>query len=104
MTDDLQLTCTDCGRKFSYSREDQAFFTERGYSEPKRCKDCRLSKKIKTEQGGGVYRPSEFQETAVTCARCGKQTTVPFEPRGDRPVYCRDCYDARKGVSRKSGR
>jgi hypothetical protein len=22
---------------------------------------------------------------------------VPFEPRGDRPVYCRDCYSSRKG-------
>jgi len=22
---------------------------------------------------------------------------VPFEPRGDRPVFCRDCYQARKG-------
>ncbi|MBC7324707.1 MAG: zinc-binding protein, partial [Moorella sp. (in: Bacteria)] len=21
-------------------------------------------------------------------------TEVPFEPRGDRPVYCRDCYSS----------
>jgi CxxC-x17-CxxC domain-containing protein len=28
----------------------------------------------------------------VVCAACGKQTEVPFEPRGGRPVYCRDCY------------
>ncbi len=28
----------------------------------------------------------------VTCSACGKSTEVPFEPRGDRPVYCSDCY------------
>jgi len=28
----------------------------------------------------------------VVCAECGKDTEVPFEPRGDRPVYCSDCY------------
>jgi CxxC-x17-CxxC domain-containing protein len=28
----------------------------------------------------------------VICAECGNDTEVPFEPRGDRPVYCRDCY------------
>jgi CxxC-x17-CxxC domain-containing protein len=28
----------------------------------------------------------------VTCADCGAETTVPFEPREGRPVYCRDCY------------
>lgn len=34
----------------------------------------------------------------VKCAKCGKQTQVPFKPSGDRPVYCRDCYmEQRKG-------
>ncbi|HET8843927.1 MAG TPA: CxxC-x17-CxxC domain-containing protein, partial [Ktedonobacteraceae bacterium] len=29
-----------------------------------------------------------------TCASCGAETTVPFQPREDRPVYCRECYQA----------
>ena len=29
----------------------------------------------------------------VTCSSCGQPTKVPFQPRGDRPVYCRDCFD-----------
>lgn len=34
----------------------------------------------------------------VKCAKCGKQTQVPFKPSGDRPVYCRDCYmEQRRG-------
>ncbi|MDO8551508.1 MAG: hypothetical protein Q7S03_02405 [bacterium] len=28
----------------------------------------------------------------VKCSDCGKATQVPFNPTGDRPVYCRDCY------------
>jgi ATP-dependent RNA helicase DeaD len=28
----------------------------------------------------------------VTCAACGQETTVPFVPRTDRPLYCRDCF------------
>lgn len=31
----------------------------------------------------------------VTCATCGRETTVPFIPSGDRPVFCRDCYRPR---------
>ena len=28
----------------------------------------------------------------AVCSRCGKATEVPFLPRGDKPVYCRECY------------
>ncbi|HEX3662742.1 MAG TPA: CxxC-x17-CxxC domain-containing protein [Acidobacteriaceae bacterium] len=100
MAGDLQLTCSDCGREFTFTSEDQAFFQERGYSAPKRCKNCRQARK--NEQGGGGggggggYQ-RESRGTAVICSGCGQQTTVPFEPRGDRPVYCRDCYQAQKG-------
>lgn len=32
----------------------------------------------------------------VTCSECGKETEVPFQPDGERPVYCRDCYQKHK--------
>ena len=94
MTEDLQMTCSDCGQEFTFSREDQAFFQDRGYSIPKRCRACRQAKKNE-QGGGGGFHPSQSQGTTVTCSACGKQTTVPFEPRGDRPVYCQDCYRGR---------
>ena len=28
----------------------------------------------------------------ATCADCGKECEVPFQPTEGRPVYCRDCY------------
>jgi CxxC-x17-CxxC domain-containing protein len=29
----------------------------------------------------------------TVCWNCGKKTKVPFEPDGERPVYCEDCLD-----------
>ncbi|HMD21510.1 MAG TPA: CxxC-x17-CxxC domain-containing protein [Alloacidobacterium sp.] len=107
MTGDLQLTCSDCGQDFTFTAADQAFFRERGYSAPKRCKACRQAKKNDHQGGGGGgysgggggggYRANATQGTAVVCAGCGQQTTVPFEPRGDRPVFCKACYQAQSG-------
>jgi len=31
------------------------------------------------------------------CAECGRNCEVPFKPRDDRPVYCRDCFSKRQG-------
>jgi CxxC-x17-CxxC domain-containing protein len=48
--------------------------------------------------GGGPRRPMRERGSsprpgfAVTCSRCGAETTVPFKPAPGRPVYCRDCY------------
>jgi len=32
----------------------------------------------------------------AVCSQCGKTAQVPFQPTADRPVYCQDCYRARK--------
>ena len=98
MAADQELTCSDCGQTFTFTSEDQDFFRERGYSTPKRCKNCRQAKKNEQANGGGGggYQRSESRGTSVICSGCGQQTTVPFEPRGDRPVYCQNCFNARK--------
>ncbi|MCG2718866.1 MAG: hypothetical protein L6408_08565 [Nanoarchaeota archaeon] len=36
-------------------------------------------------------RPPREMHKAM-CADCGKECEVPFKPSGDRPVYCRECY------------
>lgn len=106
MAEDQQLMCSDCGQAFTFTAEDQDFFRERGYSAPKRCKTCRQAKKNE-QSGGGGYSRGSSQGTSVICAGCGQQTTVPFEPRGDRPVYCQNCFQARKtsagGGNRRGG-
>ena len=44
---------------------------------------------------GGNRRPERTKHT-VTCAACQRETTVPFAPSADRPVYCNACYRERK--------
>jgi len=42
---DLTLVCCDCKAEFVFVEKDQKFFAEKGYSNPKRCVDCRRLKK-----------------------------------------------------------
>ena len=91
---DKSLRCSDCGTTFTFSAGEQEFFQSKGYTnEPKRCPACRQAKK--SERNGSDhdgYRSSSRQMFPVKCAECGKDTEVPFEPRGDKPVYCSDCF------------
>lgn len=94
---DKVMKCSDCGAEFVHSAADQAFYKERGFSnEPKRCPACRRARKSGggySARGGAVAR--EMHD--AVCAACGKQTQVPFKPMGNRPVYCRDCYQKQRG-------
>ena len=38
----------------------------------------------------------------ATCASCGNEARVPFQPRGDKPVYCSDCFRTQGGGGRGS--
>ena len=89
--EDKSLQCSDCGTTFTFSAEEQELFQSRGYTnEPKRCPSCRQARKSE-RLGSGNYGFQRQMFPAV-CAECGKDTEVPFEPRGDKPVYCSDCY------------
>jgi CxxC-x17-CxxC domain-containing protein len=46
--------------------------------------------------GGGGYDRPPRQMYDATCADCGKTAQVPFQPTGSRPVYCNDCFRARR--------
>ena len=88
---DKSIQCSDCGVTFTHSVEDQEYFQSKGYTnEPKRCSSCRQARK--SERYGNNSYSSQRQMHPVTCADCGKDTEVPFEPREGRAVYCSDCY------------
>jgi len=94
---DKSIQCSNCGATFTFSAEDQEFFQKKGFTnEPKRCPSCRQARKSERGGGGSYGGSSSYgsprQMFPATCASCGKQTEVPFEPRGDKPVYCSDCY------------
>jgi CxxC-x17-CxxC domain-containing protein len=95
---DKTLECVECGAQFTFSAEDQEYHASRGFTnEPKRCPSCRQARKA--ERGGSRYGSgygsSPRQMYPAVCAECGQDTEVPFEPRGDRPVYCRECFAKR---------
>jgi CxxC-x17-CxxC domain-containing protein len=96
---DRSLTCVQCGNEFTFSAEDQEYHAGRGYQDPKRCAACRAERRMSSGRGsyggGGGYDRPQRQMYSTTCSRCGKEALVPFEPRGDKPVYCSDCYQPR---------
>ena len=101
---DKSLTCSDCGTAFTFSAQEQEQFATRGYTnEPKRCPTCR--EKRRAQNGGNSYGNRNYssaprQMFAIKCSTCGKDAQVPFEPRGDKPVYCSDCYRKTNPVKR----
>lgn len=116
---DKTLTCRDCGTNFTFTESEQDFYSQRGYSDPVRCPDCRATRKAARNNdysssysggyssgggyGGDSYGRSERTMTQVVCANCGKDTEVPFVPRGDKPVYCSDCFSQMGGGNRGGG-
>lgn len=92
---DKSIQCIDCGRTFLFTGSEQEFYASKGLpNQPKRCPECRARKRAERINAGG-YRSTRQMYPAV-CAECGRDTMVPFEPHGDRPVYCADCYAKRK--------
>ena len=91
--EDKSIQCSDCGATFTFSAEEQEFFQSKGYTnEPRRCPSCRQARKTERYGNSGSGYRTQRQMFPVKCAQCGKDTEVPFEPRGDKPVYCSDCY------------
>ena len=110
------IVCADCRTEFSFSTEEQAFYAEKGFSTPRRCKSCRAAAKAARAGGGGSAGGSSYggggssssygggggggyggqrterQMYDVTCGQCGVATQVPFKPNGAKPVLCRDCF------------
>lgn len=96
MFSDKVLVCKECGREFEFTASEQEFYAEKGFTnEPGRCPECRAARKQNRNNGGSGYSRQPREMFSAICATCGKETTVPFQPSGDRPVYCRDCYQPR---------
>jgi CxxC-x17-CxxC domain-containing protein len=96
MYQDITLKCKDRGKEFVFTAGEQEFYAAKGFqNQPQRCKECRTAKKIAANGGTPIERPQREQFDAI-CAECGKPAKIPFQPTNDRPVYCSDCYAARK--------
>src|SRR5262249_50070217 len=116
---DKTLTCRDCGMDFVFTTGEQEFYAQKGFTnEPTRCPSCRQARKSgggRDSYGGGREsyggggdsygggrdsygggRGGQREMHVTTCASCGKEAQVPFVPRGDKPVYCSDCFQQQR--------
>ena len=95
---DQTLICRDCNSEFVFTVGEQEFYASRGLiNAPSRCPSCRAERKSQAAERSwsSGERPGVCGERpmyAAICASCGRETRVPFQPQGDRPVYCPDCY------------
>lgn len=93
---DKSLTCADCGSPFTFTSGEQEFHASKGFTNPPgRCPDCRAARR--TQRDGGSYSSGPREMFTATCATCGNEARVPFQPRGDKPVYCSDCFRTQSG-------
>ena len=106
---DRSLVCRECGQEFTFTAGEQEFYQQRGLmNQPGRCTDCRAARKASgggsaSYGGGGGSRGGyggEREFFTATCSSCGKEARVPFQPRGDKPVYCSSCFETRRPASR----
>ena len=89
MYQDITLKCKDCGNEFVFTAGEQEFYAEKGFqNQPQRCKECRYARK-------NAAKP-EREFFIGVCANCGGEAKIPFQPTNDRPVYCSECFAARK--------
>ena len=80
MYEDKTLICKECGQEFVFTAGEQEFYAEKGFqNEPQRCKECRTARKTASRANREYF--------TATCAACGAEAKVPFQPREDRPVY-----------------
>lgn len=96
---DKTLSCRDCSKEFVFTAGEQEFHALKGFTNvPARCPDCRTARKASSGFGdrrGGGGGPREMH--VAVCSECGKEARVPFVPRGDKPVFCSDCFQNQRG-------
>jgi len=52
--------------------------------------------------GNSSYSNGQREMHSATCASCGREAKVPFVPRGDKPVYCSDCFQQQRQTSSRA--
>ena len=106
---DKTITCRDCGTEFVFTAGEQEFYAQKGFTnEPTRCPECRAANKSRRNGGGGGtaydsdrgygggYERAPREMFEAMCTQCGGIAKVPFQPRGDKPVYCSACFEQQR--------
>ncbi|EKD49389.1 MAG: hypothetical protein ACD_63C00161G0001 [uncultured bacterium] len=86
-------TCSECGAEIT-----ELPFEPDG-DRPIFCRECHQKKRDEHRGGGGGGQRRTFQGN-WKCAECGTEITeLPFEPRDEQSILCKECY-----MKQKNGR
>lgn len=78
---DRKVYCAECNRAFRQSRDGGMGGRTGGFNSRPRA-------------------PRQMFSVNLACADCGKEITeLPFQPSGDKPVYCTDCLRNRRNAA-----
>jgi hypothetical protein len=61
---DKEIKCKDCPNTFVFTAGEQAFFAEKQFQTPARCKDCRQRRKAEKDANGG-QAPAQSRPVVV---------------------------------------
>jgi len=87
---DVDVNCAKCNTHIS-----QLPFQPSG-DRPVYCSDCNRAYR-ESRNNNDNRGPRQMFDVDVDCAGCGtKITQLPFQPSGDKPIYCRECLQARR--------
>lgn len=93
--------CDNCGRECEVPFRptsgkpvfcSNCFENKRGTSDSRRSED---SPRFAGEAGRPMFE--------ATCADCGDSCKVPFQPNGDKPVFCSNCFGDKKNAGGSAG-
>lgn len=72
------------------------------------CSNCFQSQKEgsfpRRFEGRNSDRAGNFEDRQMfeaVCDECGNSCKVPFQPSGDKPIYCSNCFGEKKGAGNK---
>ena len=87
-------TCGDCGNECQVPfkpKEDRPVYCRECFQNHKpQGNTSRFNRGSRFSRGPRNDREREMFTT--TCGDCGNECQVPFKPKEDRPVYCRECF------------
>lgn len=95
--EDTQIQCSVCQQGFLFSAAEQAYYAQRGFQFPKRCRPCRQARRK-----GGAATSRRIQAAprreyvarkthTAPCATCGADVVLVFPP-AEREILCGDCF------------
>lgn len=99
---DVKITCKDCGKEFTVSEQEQKWYKDKEFDLPKRCPDCRKSKRSsrkKQTMNKPLYEPGNVIDFRFTREHMPDRVYVSMVYRmvmSDEWMY--QCWSEKSGI------